>query len=117
MHHFSLQYTRCSAKKWLHQTENPSLLVIFPVFSQTLAGSLDNCFILASLGTLALLRFFCLRAASGSLMMFYGTPLLPRRVQHILDKNPVPRSRIVHQHMGHGAYQLAVLNNRASAHG
>ena len=50
-------------------------------------------------------------------MMFYGTPLLPRRVQHILDKNPVPRSRIVHQHMGHGAYQLAVLDNRASAHG
>ena len=33
-------------------------------------------------------------------MMFYGTPLLPRRVQHILNKNPVPRSRIVHQHMG-----------------
>ena len=32
-------------------------------------------------------------------MMIYGTPLLPRRVQHILDKNPVPRSRIVHQHM------------------
>ena len=44
-------------------------------------------------------------------------PLLPRRVQHILNKNPVPRSRIVHQHMGHSAYQLAVLNNRASAHG
>ena len=40
----------------------------------------------------------------------------PRRVQHILDKNPIPRSRIVHQHMGHGAYQLAVLNNRTSAH-
>ena len=50
-------------------------------------------------------------------VQYYGTPLLPRRVQHILDKNPVPRSRIVHQHMGHGAYQLAVLNNRASAHG
>ena len=50
-------------------------------------------------------------------MMFYGTPLLPRRVQHILNKNPVPRSRIVHQYMGHGAYQLTVLNNRASAHG
>ena len=50
-------------------------------------------------------------------MMFYGTPLLPRRLQHILNKNPIPRSRIVHQHMGHGAYQLAVLNNRASAHG
>ena len=66
---------------------------------------------------LTLLRFFCLRAASGPIMMFYGTPLLPRRVQHILNKNPVPRSRIVHQHMGHGAYQLAVLNNRASAHG
>ena len=33
-------------------------------------------------------------------MMFYGTPLLTSRVQHILDKNPVPRSRIVHQHMG-----------------
>ena len=50
-------------------------------------------------------------------VQYYGTPLLPRRVQHILDKNPVPRSRIVHQYMGHGAYQLAVLNNRASAHG
>ena len=35
-------------------------------------------------------------------MMFYGAPLLPRRVHHILDKNPVPRSRIVHQHMGNG---------------
>ena len=60
---------------------------------------------------------FCPGVASGPLMMFYGTPLLTSRVQHILDKDPVPRSRIVHQHMGHGAYQLAVLNNRASAHG
>ena len=50
-------------------------------------------------------------------VQYYGTPLLPSRVQHILDKNSVPRSRIVHQHMGHSAYQLAVLNNRASAHG
>ncbi len=49
-------------------------------------------------------------------MMFYGTPLLPRRVQHILDKNPVPRSRIVHQHMGHGTYQLTVLNDGTSRH-
>ena len=47
-------------------------------------------------------------------MMFYGTPLLTSRVQHILDKNPVPRSRIVHQHMGHGAYQLAVLDGGTS---
>ena len=49
-------------------------------------------------------------------MMFYGTPLLPRRVQHILDKNAVARGRVIHQHMGHGAYQLTVLNNRTSAH-
>ena len=59
---------------------------------------------------------FSIRAASGPIMMFYGTPLLPRRVQHILDKNPVPRSRIVHQHMGHGTYQLTVLNDGTSRH-
>ena len=41
---------------------------------------------------------------------------LPRRLQHILDKDPVPRRRIVHQHMGHRPDQPAVLQDRAAGH-
>ena len=44
------------------------------------------------------------------------SPPLPRRVQHILNKNPVPRSRIVHQYMGHRTHKFSVLQNGASAH-
>ena len=40
----------------------------------------------------------------------------PRRLQHILDKDPVPRRRIVHQHMAHRADQPAVLQDRAAGH-
>ena len=39
-----------------------------------------------------------------------------RRLQHILDKDPVPRRRIVHQHMGHRPNQPAVLQDRAARH-
>ena len=31
---------------------------------------------------------------------------LSRRIQHILNKNPVPSGRVIHQHMGHGATWL-----------
>ena len=34
----------------------------------------------------------------------------------MLQQDAVALGGVVHQHMGHGAYQLAVLNNRASAH-
>ena len=49
-------------------------------------------------------------------VQYYGTPLLPRRVQHILNKNPVPRSRIVHQHMGHRPDQFSVLEDGRARH-
>jgi len=39
-----------------------------------------------------------------------------RRIQYMLNENPVPHSRIIHQHMGHGADQFAVLDDGAAAH-
>ena len=41
---------------------------------------------------------------------------LGRRIQHILNENPITPGRIVHQNMGHCADQLAVLYNGAAAH-
>lgn len=41
---------------------------------------------------------------------------LPRRIQHILDKDSVSRRWIVHQHMAHRADQPAVLQDRAAGH-
>ena len=38
------------------------------------------------------------------------------RIQHILDKNPIPPRWIIHQHMGHRAHQPAVLDDGAAAH-
>ena len=37
------------------------------------------------------------------------------RVYHILDKDPVPRGRIVDQHVGDRTDELAVLNDWAAA--
>ena len=42
-------------------------------------------------------------------MMFYGTPLLPRRVQHILNKNPAAQSGVIYQYMGDRPNELAIL--------
>ena len=42
---------------------------------------------------------------------------LSRRIQHILNKYPVPSRRIIYQNMGHCAHQLAILNDGAAAHG
>ena len=39
-----------------------------------------------------------------------------RRFQHIVDKNTVARGRVIHQHMGHGADELAVLQNGTAGH-
>ncbi len=36
--------------------------------------------------------------------------------QHFLDKNAISPRRILHQHVRHCPYQLAVLDNRATAH-
>ena len=42
--------------------------------------------------------------------------LLSCRFQHVFDKDPVPSGRIIDQNVGHGAHQLAVLNNWTAAH-
>ena len=39
---------------------------------------------------------------------------LRRGVPHILNENPVSRGRIVDQHVGHRAHELAVLKDRAA---
>jgi len=38
--------------------------------------------------------------------------ILPRRVQHIFNKDPVAGIRAVDEHMRHRAYQFSVLYNR-----
>ena len=50
-----------------------------------------------------------------------GKPLreccrLSRRLQHSLNKNPIPASWIIYQNMGDRSNQLAVLQNRAAWH-
>ena len=39
-----------------------------------------------------------------------------RRVQHILDEDTIAAPGVVHENVGHGAHQLAVLQDRAAAH-
>ena len=41
---------------------------------------------------------------------------LSRRIQHILNKNPIPSRRIIYQHMRHRSNELPILNDRAAAH-
>ena len=41
---------------------------------------------------------------------------LPCRLQHILDKDPVPPCGVIHQYMGDRADEFAVLNNGTSTH-
>ena len=41
---------------------------------------------------------------------------IPHLIQHILNKDPVPRCRIVDQHVRDRADELAVLNNGLAAH-
>ena len=36
--------------------------------------------------------------------------------RHLFDLNPIARIRLVHQYMGHGAHQTAVLDNRGAGH-
>lgn len=43
--------------------------------------------------------------------------VLSRRIQHILNENPIPRSRVIHQNMGHSTDKLPILYNRAAGHG
>lgn len=40
----------------------------------------------------------------------------PSMLQHILNKNPIPLPRILHQHMGHRPDELPVLDDGAVAH-
>ena len=42
--------------------------------------------------------------------------LLSRRIQHILNENPVAPGGVIDQHMGHGSHQSAVLDDGAAAH-
>ena len=37
-------------------------------------------------------------------------------IQHILNKNPIPRRRIVYHYVCDGSDQLTVLDNRAARH-
>ena len=37
-------------------------------------------------------------------------------LQHIFDKYPIPFPGVLHQHMGHGADELSVLDDGAAAH-
>ena len=37
--------------------------------------------------------------------------------EHSFSKNSVALCRVIHQHMGHSAHQLAVLDDRTAAHG
>ena len=43
--------------------------------------------------------------------------LLPCRIQHIFDEDPVAFGGFVDKNVGNGADDLAVLNNRVAAHG
>ena len=36
---------------------------------------------------------------------------LSRHLQHIFEKNSVPRGGVIHKHVGHSTYNLAVLQN------
>ena len=38
------------------------------------------------------------------------------RIQHILNKDPIPSRRIIHQHMDDRANQFTVLNDWRTAH-
>ena len=42
--------------------------------------------------------------------------MLSRRVQHILDKDPISSCWVIYQNMGHGSNDLPILNDRTSAH-
>ena len=42
--------------------------------------------------------------------------ILSRCVQHILNEDTVANLRRAHQHMGHSADELSVLDDRAAAH-
>lgn len=42
---------------------------------------------------------------------------LPRHGQHILDEDAVAAGGVVQQHMGHRAYDAAVLQDGTAAHG
>ena len=43
--------------------------------------------------------------------------LLSRRVQHVINKNPIPSRRVIDQNVCNRADQLPILNDRAAAHG
>ena len=47
---------------------------------------------------------------------FSGPEILSRCLEHILDKNSIANLRRAHQHMGHSADELSVLDDRAAAH-
>ena len=42
--------------------------------------------------------------------------LLPRRIQHVFDEDAVALRGVIDQHVGHGADEFPVLNDRAAAH-
>ena len=47
--------------------------------------------------------------------MLHLTCQLSHLVEHIFNKNAVPRGRIVDENVGHSSYQLAALKDGAAA--
>ena len=47
--------------------------------------------------------------------MLYKGLFSPHGFQHILNEDPVALGGVVHQHVGDGAYQVAVLDDGAAA--
>ena len=45
-----------------------------------------------------------------------GFFLLCSGVQHVFDENAVTHGGVIHKHMGHGADELAVLDDGAAGH-
>ena len=37
-------------------------------------------------------------------------------IQHILDEDTITTGGVIHQHMGHGTHDFAVLNDGAAGH-
>ena len=53
---------------------------------------------------------------SYKLLQWMDNVILCRRVQHIFDEDAITRCGVIYQNVGHGADELAVLENGAAAH-
>ena len=58
----------------------------------------------------------CHTESNGNFVEIHSHTSLCCGIQHIFDEDAVTRRRIIHQHMGHGADELAVLDDGAAGH-